>query len=271
MNIKTDYIHEKGSGRINEDALSLNGKLFGVFDGATSLDRTTYDGDITGGYYASSIASDIFMQNNDTLIKMADKANTAIFKKMIEKGVNVSDRNTLWSTSAAVVKIDNNRVHWVQTGDSLLLLIYEDGSYRIPVSGYDHDTETLRMWKDIAQTTDKSILEVLGNQIRKIRADMNVTYGVLNGEESYSEFLNSGTESLDGVTHILLFTDGLFIPSNNPGAPPDFSTFVRIFLDGGLTELRNHVRSLEASDPDCRNYPRFKQHDDIAAVALSFC
>jgi len=37
---------------------------------------------------------------------------------------------------------------------------------------------------------------------------------------------------------------------------------------GGLQAVRNHVRRLQQEDPTCRKYPRFKQHDDIAAVAI---
>ncbi len=269
--MKTEYIHEKGSSYINEDALALNGSLFGVFDGATSLDKRTFDENITGGYYASSIASSIFAKNDDSLINLAQKANTAILKKMVEKQVDISDKNSLWSTSAAVLKIEDDFLHWVQTGDSLLLMIYEDGSYKMPVKGYNsHDTETLLMWKEASDKTDKNIFEVLGYQIKKIRREMNITYGVLNGEKSYKNFLNSGKESLKGVNHVILFTDGLFIPSDSPQKQPDFNKFIDIFLDGGLTSLKNHVRSIESSDPECRIYPRFKCHDDIAAVALSF-
>lgn len=47
----TDVIHEKGTGRINEDAVSLNGNLFGVFDGATSLTRNIYENDKQADFY----------------------------------------------------------------------------------------------------------------------------------------------------------------------------------------------------------------------------
>lgn len=72
------------------------------------------------------------------------------------------------------------------------------------------------MWKSMAEQTDQRIFEALEDQIKKVRADMNVAYGALNGETMYSEFLNSGAESLEGVRHILLFTNGLFIPTNDP-------------------------------------------------------
>ena len=269
MKFKTEYIHEQGTGRINEDALFLNGNMFGVFDGATSLNGVTYDDGKTGGFYASRIARQVFKHNNDALHNLSEKANSAILHKMMEKGVNVFDKTALWSTSSAVVRIKDNTVEWNQTGDSLFMLIYDDGSCRVPIKNYDHDAETLLMWKSMAGQTDKQIFEALENQIKKVRADMNVTYGVLNGEPTYADFLNSGTERLENVRHILLFTDGLFIPSGNPRNKDGFDTMAALFLKGGLPAVRNHVRHLESADPECRIYPRFKSHDDIAAVAVS--
>lgn len=269
--MKTDMIHEKGSGRVNEDAVSLTGNLFGVFDGATSLTRATYENDKTGGFLASRIARDTFLNNDGPLSGLAHKANTAIYQKMLEQGVNVSDKAALWSTSCAVVRIIKDHIEWVQTGDSLLLLIYEDGSYHIPITDYDHDRETLLMWKAMAHSSgEKKIFDLLMDQIRKIRSEMNVNYGVLNGEADYARFLNTGKTPRNHVKHILLFTDGLFLPSAHPEQDQDFSTFVSIFLNGGLKALRDHVRDIERSDPECRTYPRFKPHDDIAAVSISF-
>lgn len=268
--MKTQVIHEKGSGRINEDSYSLNGNLFGVFDGATSLNRDTYSGDKTGGFLASTIARDIFRQNNGSLTHLAHKANVAIYEKMLEEGVNVTDKSSLWSTSCAVVRIGDDAIEWVQTGDSLILMVYEDGAYHIPVTDYDHDSETLMMWKNMAaRAGEKKIFELLGDQIRKIRSGMNVHYGVLNGESEFSRFLNTGKTPKHNVKHILLFTDGLFLPSKHPDRKPDFDTFVSIFLSGGLIALRDHVRAIEQSDPQCRAYPRFKPHDDIAAISIS--
>lgn len=269
--MKTDMIHEKGSGHINEDAVSLGGNLFGVFDGATSLTRAIYEDGKTGGFLASRIARDTFLRNDAPLTGLARRANTAIFEKMLQNGVNMSDKASLWSTSCAVVRIGENHIEWAQTGDSLLLLIYEDGSYHIPVTDYDHDRETLLMWKNLAGSVgEKKIYDILKDQIRNTRAGMNVHYGVLNGESEFEQFLNTGRTPKDRVKHILLFTDGLFLPSDDPGKEPDFDTFVAIFLQGGLKALRDHVRSTELSDPDCRIYPRFKPHDDIAAVSISF-
>ena len=41
--IKIEHILEKGSGRVNEDRMVMGKNLFGVFDGATSLDNDFFD------------------------------------------------------------------------------------------------------------------------------------------------------------------------------------------------------------------------------------
>lgn len=267
----TDVIHEKGTGVLNEDAFTVTDNLFGVFDGATSLTRQTFEDQKTGGFFASQIARDIFHQNHGSLSCLARKANNAILAKMLENGVDVSDRSALWSTSCAVVRVEHDRIEWVQTGDSLILIVHEDGTYEIPVKNYDHDRETLLMWKKLAGSSGKKkIHEILKDQIRKVRSEMNVTYGVLNGESGFARFLNTGSVPKKNVKHVLLFTDGLFLPSSHPDQEPDFGMFVSIFLAGGLKALRDHVRGLECSDPDCRHFPRFKTHDDIAAISISF-
>lgn len=268
--IQTETIHEQGTGRMNEDALLVSGNLFGVFDGATSLDKGTFDNGATGGYLAAATARDAFSSNDGPLLDLARRANTAIRRRMQAQGVDTATKESLWSTSAAVGKVAGDRFHWVQSGDCLILVIYEDRSHSLLIQDYDHDLATLKMWKEIAPHRSGSILDELSGQIRKVRAGMNITYGVMNGEEKALAFLNHGSVDLGGVAHILLFTDGLFIPRENPEAGCDFETLVSLFLDGGLGGVRDYVRSVEKTDPGCRRYPRFKPHDDMTAVALSF-
>ena len=60
---------------------------------------------------------------------------------------------------------------------------------------------------------------------------------------------------------------------NSEAAPrkyKDFSCLVDMACELGLEGLRDHVRSQEAADPDMKRYPRFKKHDDIAAIAIHF-
>lgn len=297
--MKTETILETGSGECNEDFLVLQNNLFGVFDGATSLDDRRFAGGKTGGLIASETAGSIFAKNHYPLTQLAMDANRAIRERMICNGVDCTRKEDLWSTSAAVVRIKRNTLEWVQTGDSFILLIYQDGSFKVLVEKEDHDFDTLCLWKKEAKkrsappdrasapsgTTgtkkrtpgasagngwERIVLsEALRNQIRKTRAGMNLRYGVLNGEEQAGRFLHHGCESLHGIRDILLFTDGMSIPKQDPNRTKEFKALVDGYLAVGLTGLRDRIRAMEKADPQCIRYPRFKCHDDIAAIAIT--
>jgi len=43
---------------------------------------------------------------------------------------------------------------------------------------------------------------------------------------------------------------------------------IKLHQKSGLVLILEKIRNLESSDPDCDEYPRFKPHDDIAAIAI---
>ncbi|WP_300458664.1 protein phosphatase 2C domain-containing protein [Desulfobacula sp.] len=262
--MEIEHILEKGSGRLNEDAVIIEDSIYGVFDGASSLDNKVFDGCKTGGMMASATAGQIFSKNHFPLMQLGRQANTAILSKMMTHQVNLSQRHTLWSTSAAVVRVGSNTLEWLQTGDAFIILIYTDDSYKVLVDKEDHDYETLLMLKKNYSHKDPAFKQ----QVKKIRSNMNKTYGVLNGEPGALDFVNSGFLPLEDVKTILLFTDGLQLPSTIPEKKKNFKQFMTLYQKLGLTGLKNHVRQLESQDPDIRLYPRFKCHDDIAAIAI---
>lgn len=106
--------------------------------------------------------------------------------------------------------------------------------------------------------------------IEAVREGMNRDYGVLNGEREAVEFFRTGVEAADSVKGVLMFTDGLDVPCASPARRKDYSCLVGMARELGLHGLRDHVRSREAADPDIELYPRFKKHDDIAAIAIHF-
>ncbi|SHO46993.1 Protein phosphatase 2C [Desulfopila aestuarii DSM 18488] len=260
---------EKGSGEINEDVLLEEGSLLGVFDGATSLDKRRFQNGLTGGLLAAKTAAQSFVNNCGSLDQLAKEANRTIHKVQIRENICMDERHKLWSTSLAVVHVDGNQLEYCQTGDALILFIFQDGGYKVITPDIDIDRDTLQLWKEMQLAPDALIHEVLAEQIRKIRLEMNISYGVLNGEPEALNFLRHGYEDLTDVSDILLFTDGLHLPRENPKEEHDWQTFVELYRLGGLQAVRDHVRHLQQQDPACRKYPRFKLHDDIAAVAIS--
>ncbi len=259
---------EKGSGELNEDVLLRADDLFGVFDGATSLDRRRFAGGLTGGLLAAQIAALTFQEEDACLAHLAARANRRIRNTLLAENISMTERRRLWSTSLAVIRLTEGRFEYCQTGDALILLIDSDGGFFLVTPEIDIDRETLHLWKNTPDARTAAIHDVLADQIQRVRLQMNVSYGVLNGEPEAVNFLRHGYHDLAGVSDILLFTDGLFLPRENPLAHDDWQSLVDLYRLGGLQAIRDHVRRLQQEDPACRKYPRFKQHDDIAAVAI---
>ena len=266
--MKFESILEKGSGKLNEDTMVMEGNLFGVFDGATSLDKKTFGNGKTGGFLASSAAGSVFIKNHFPLVELARGANKAIYRRMMEHGVDLSRKENLWSTSAAVIRIKDNMLEWVQTGDAYIILIFHDNTHKVLAEQEDHDYETLCLWPAKKTVNGSGTSELLADQIRKKRCEMNLTYGVLNGEDKAFDFLKHGHEPLNQVRDILLFTDGLSIPAETPEKKKNFTPLVELYQTLGLNGLKNRIRQIEDLDPGCSRYPRFKHHDDIAAIAI---
>ncbi len=82
-----------------------------------------------------------------------------------------------------------------------------------------HPLQSTATMKEMTVEPGMRIHEVLADQIRKVRLQMNRRYGVLNGEPETMDFIHHGYEELTGVSDILLFTDGLQLPRENPLAP----------------------------------------------------
>lgn len=258
-----EHLLEQGSGTRNEDYLIMDGSIFGVFDGATSLGDACFENGASGGALASSIAGQTFLRNHHPLFRLGVEANDAIRAGMKSCQVDLSCRIGLWSTSAAVVRIRDGAIEWFQTGDSQVVFVERDGGFKVAAGIEDHDYPTLCKIRERGRFHP----EVL-SCIETVREGMNRDYGVLNGEREAMEFFRTGAVPAEKVKSVLLFTDGLNVPCASPGKYRDYSSLVDMACDLGLHGLRDHVRSREAADPDIERYPRFKTHDDIAAVAI---
>lgn len=271
---KVVTLSEGGSStKPNEDAFVTNHArhIFGVFDGATSLTGFTDKSGMTDGFIASNIAKKVFESpnNNKELFGLLQEANSEIRRAMLKEHIDLKDKLNLWTTTAAAVKINAKDFSWIQIGDSPILAAYNDGSYRLLVTDYEHDKENLNIWKKIADSGVEPTRDMMKSQFEKVRRQQNERYGCINGEKEI-KFLNQGTENLENMKYLLLFTDGLLIPKPDPNKKDDISIIVREYEKGGLKGWFNHVRSLENDDLKMMKFPRFKPFDDCTAVAITF-
>lgn len=268
--MRIETLHDKGVGVVNEDFLLVSDPTFGVFDGATGLIPYVNTEGITGALLASTLVGSTFANPDKSLAELAIDASSALQRAMEDAGIDTHDKTLRWSTSGSVVRVRDSELEWLQVGDCLILVIHKDGSFRLLVENYNHDLETLLMWQQLASEGVEDLRTQVLPQLLKVRRDTNVTYGAFNGETEVQKFTHTGTISLEHVSDVILFTDGLFIPNKDPNSVDDFSYFVSLYKEGGLEKVKSVVREMEESDPKCSVYPRFKQYDDIGAIALTF-
>lgn len=263
--MRIEHVLHQGSGERNEDGLIMDRNIFGVFDGATSLDGACFDGGLSGGAMASAIAGRAFLCNDGPLGGLGAQANDSIRERMGRCGVDLSRRCGLWSASAAVVRLTEGGIEWFRTGDAQIVFVDAEGCFRVAAARDDHDYPTLSMIRERGRR-HPDVQRLIGT----VRLGMNRDYGVLNGEREAEDFFLTGLEPVGNVRSVLLYTDGLDIPCEAPQKRKDFSELVGRHRELGLPGLRDHVRSLEAADPYIERYPRFKRHDDMAAIAIHF-
>ncbi|MBT8362755.1 MAG: protein phosphatase 2C domain-containing protein [Deltaproteobacteria bacterium] len=261
---------EQGSGSVNEDTMAIGEDCYVVCDGATTISHGQGGREKSGGLLAASIAARVLSQNSSLpLFELAKRANSEIFQAMDQAGVDFGARENLWSTSFAAVRVNGETIEWCQTGDCLIMLIYDDGTGKLVTPPSDHDRETLRQWKQVGTNVHTTIHETLTEQIAAVRRKMNVSYGALNGETEALEYIATGREKATQINDILLFSDGLFPTSEDPDKPLNTSLIQDFYSALGLVGLLGHNRSIQQTDPRCCRYPRFKMYDDVSAIALT--
>ncbi len=267
--MQVDYLLKKGTKKLNEDAVLIGDDVFGVFDGASSSNSLTYEEEKTGGFLASHIAKEVFQKNDSNLCNLFKKANNQLRLEMKNRKVNLKNKINLWATTLAVIKINFDSFDWIQVSDSLILIIFKDSTYKLLVDNYDHDKETLVLWREIAKQKEKDIKSKLKKELAANRKRMNIDYGVLDGELGAINFSKQGNEKLENVRHILLFTDGLIVPKEDPRKNDNFDKLVELFLDKGLVGWSKYINDLTKLDPYCWRFPRFSDRDDQAGIAIT--
>ncbi|MEE4164517.1 MAG: protein phosphatase 2C domain-containing protein, partial [Desulfocapsaceae bacterium] len=244
-----ETVLEQGSGDDIEDVLSVANDLYIVCDGATSISRVPSHPAVSGGRQAAELTAAAFSGNNGSLQYMVRQANNEIFQAMAESAVVMEDRESLWSTSFAALRFSCDYIEWAQSGDCLIVLVFEDGSHELITEPPGQDIVTLQKWKEIGRNEKKTIYQVLAEEIGEVRRRMNRDYGVLNGEAESLDFVRYGVEDVSAVTDILLFSDGLSLPRELPEEAVDISRMVELYRHQGLDGIKRQVRRMEQQDP----------------------
>ncbi|WP_236561162.1 protein phosphatase 2C domain-containing protein [Pontibacillus sp. HMF3514] len=280
--MKIETITYKGVGELNEDSLILNDdiSLYGVADGVSSLVPFKSDDNLTGGYIASNEVKKYFehVHHSTHLSQDLFMINQNIREKMEAYGIDMVKKEKLWGTAVAMVKISERGVEFIQTGDCMILVVYQDDHVR-PLTHLqtEHlENKALNRWIELVQN-GVNAREDLMNEVKDIlisnrmKSNTPEGYGVLNGEESAIDYTEYGEINKVGLKHLILMTDGLFLPLESVPANENYWDYVaQRILQKGLKKYANELMELEESDPECLKYPRFKKSDDKAGLVITF-
>ncbi|MBS4208095.1 protein phosphatase 2C domain-containing protein [Bacillus sp. FJAT-50079] len=283
MNIES--ITLQGSNEWNEDALILNEKLgiYGVADGATSLVPFRSEKGETGGRLASQIVKCFFEKldepTSQSLEELLVEANDLIGNKMKEAGIDTSLKDNVWTTGAAIIKVEENQIEYVQAGDCMIIAMYKDGSYRLltrdQISFFDNQTR-LKWVEAIDEGLNdrQEIRKKIEPVIRKHKSKINTNngYSVLDGSREAGLYLECGKINRLQLAGIIICTDGLFIhdEKGTENKVDPIKNLVQQTSIVGLEGYANYLIALENKDPDCLRFPRFKKSDDKTAVCIEF-
>jgi serine/threonine protein phosphatase PrpC len=257
---------------LNEDKVLINEQqnIFGVFDGASSLDSYLSSEGKTGAYIAANIAASIFNTEKGDLDKIALVANDNIEAAHKAANIDVSKNLNRFGTTAAVIKIKAGAAQLLQVGDSVIIIIKKNGIAETPLGYFDHDLNIMRKWRKLADKGASDIRGIVADDVIALRESANRAYGMLNGDKKLKDFIKITQTDLDDVATILLLTDGMYIPKADPNQDENWNDYARLYREGGLKKIYNTVRKIEATDPKLIKYPRYKLHDDASGIAIDF-
>lgn len=280
--VTVEQFTHRGIHVLNEDALVINERagVYGVLDGVSSIVPYLSDKKETGGYIAAQAVKNYFesLDRVEQLTEHVAAANQKLRELMLQANINMEKKDGLWGTALALVRIQEDRVEFIQTGDCMILAVYQDGEVR-PLTWRQvaHlESPAIEKWEEgvnKGMSNQKDLHGTVMDIIRENRFQSNTNggYGVLNGEPHAVHFLEYGKINRSRLKHVILLSDGLFWPSKD--VPSDRSywdyTAQRV-LEIGVEQYAHELLEIEEADPECLTYARFKKSDDKTGMVLHF-
>lgn len=283
ISLKIAHITCKGVSELNEDSLIINNdaQVFGVADGVSSLVPTKDKNNRTGGYIASNEVKSYFetIKNSKSLLSDVKMINDTLKKKMLNNIINILEKEQLWGTALAVIKVSENSIEYVQTGDCMILAVYVDNNEirpltRLQVSHLEKGA--IVKWKEYINkgiTKRDDLLTKVKDILLSNRQKSNSKdgYGVLNGEPEAINYIEYGKINRNRLKHLILVTDGLLLPREIVPTQINYWEYItNLILEKSMEQYALELIKLEDSDPECLKYPRFKKSDDKTGIVISF-
>ena len=273
----------QGSGYINEDGWGFLGSADSVtaawvFDGVTGINGRNL-------FPAGSDAAWIVAMAHGHLLKLAglDLSLREILSRLVQALIidfktaaeELDIPHDYDPPAACMILAKRYGAQWkaLRLGDSCLLARANDGAHTFvavsPNNAFDHWLST-----EAAKRRDAGVLDIKALhaefhpqllQGRKLRNTPG-GYSILEANPSateFAEYLDLGTPEA-----LLLCTDGYYRAVDHYALHSDESLLKSSGEADGLDRVLRDIRALEAGDPTCQKYLRFKPADDATAIVL---
>lgn len=212
--------------RVSEDSIVLNGTInvYGVFDGATPLVSFKDENGMNGAYIASNIFKDYFYglyRTDLPLVEGIMAANKLLRDHMEKYKVNQEKYENLWSTCAAIIKIEHDgKISYAQLGDCMIIAEFQNGTIKALTRDTVKDISyRAKAWREEQRKQGVKIPEEEYYQDRTQQLIFNRSlankengYTVANGKKEVLNFIQHGHVNISEIKTLLLKTDGLFHP-----------------------------------------------------------
>jgi hypothetical protein len=273
----------QGSGSVNEDGWGFLGSADDVtaawvFDGVTGINGQNL-------FSAGSDAAWLVAKAHHHLLKLAglDLPLRDILSRLVQslivdfntavEGLNIPKDFDPPAACLILVKRYGSEWKALRLGDSCLLARASDGAHTIlaasPNNAFDHwlSTEAAKR-RDAGVLDIKALVAEFRPHLLRGRKMRNTPggYSILEAKEAAMEF----AEYLDlgAPQEILLCTDGYYRAVDHYEFHTNESLIEASLRKDGTRRVLANIRAVEASDPACQKYLRFKPADDATAVML---
>jgi hypothetical protein len=273
----------QGSGPINEDGWGFLGSADDVtatwvFDGVTGINGRNL-------FPAGTDAAWLVAKAHGHLLKLAglDLPLREILSRLVQ--FLISDFNAAVEgldipkdfdpPAACLILVKRYGKSWkaLRLGDSCLLSRADDGAHTIlaasPNNAFDHWLSNEADKRRAAGVLDiKALVAEFRPKLLQGRKMRNTPggYSILEANEiatQFAEYLDLGAPQ-----EILLCTDGYYRAVDHYELHTNETLIEDSLGKDGIRHVLANIRAVEASDPACQKYLRFKPADDATAVVL---
>ncbi|MDE1825294.1 MAG: hypothetical protein KGH61_02000 [Candidatus Micrarchaeota archaeon] len=281
----SDMVSEKNpSAKVNEDRAYVGKRMAWVIDGATPLGVKNYTKTASDTEWIAERLNREFLKADQggerwpatVLENAAVKIRQEFFRV---SGLNELPPPAMMPSSQVAMLMweeDERKLRYLMLGDSRIAI----STPKITVELADNrlqrfDAEAIAEMYKLQKTLGISHLEarkkidsiVIDNRALMNRKD---TYWMFVPDKKAVEHVRIGNIDVEEKMKVIISSDGFYGAIGNM---PGIESWEAMFKELERTDLKGmlaRIRRYEESDSECREFPRFKKHDDASAVLLEF-